>query len=130
MSRMFCQWPKQKMVLDAALLDTQHYEVSIKSKVEKFSVVAIEKGAFGLPLPEVANLTYYVISESSISVELLAHNVIPYILKYHPILSGTICGLLLLEIAGAPVSLDLALAIYLHIQRLYLIYGMPTSCKY
>ena len=47
----------QKMLLDAALLNTQHYKVRIKGKVEQsrewwrpllhFGVVAIEKGAFG-----------------------------------------------------------------------------------
>ena len=42
----------QKMVLDTALLNTQHYEVQIKGKVDQstewsraFDVVAIEKGA-------------------------------------------------------------------------------------
>ena len=50
----------QKMVLDAALLNTQHYEVRIKSKSEHsrewsstlllhLSVVAIEKGAIRSP---------------------------------------------------------------------------------
>ena len=41
----------QKMVLYATLLNTQHYKVRIKSKVEqgKDDVVAIEKGAFGPP---------------------------------------------------------------------------------
>ena len=50
----------KKMVLDAALLNTQHYKVRIKSKVEQSRewssaflytpcVVAIEKGAFGSP---------------------------------------------------------------------------------
>ncbi len=48
------------MVLDATLLNTQHYKVSIKGKVEQSKeknsalpytadVVAIEKGAFGSP---------------------------------------------------------------------------------
>ena len=47
------------MVLDASLLNTQHYKVRIKGKVEQsregvapplhLGVVAIEKGAFGLP---------------------------------------------------------------------------------
>ena len=32
----------QKMVLDAALLSTQHYKVGIKYKVEQSSVVAVE----------------------------------------------------------------------------------------
>ena len=47
----------QKMVLDATLLNTQHYKVRIKDKVEQsrergsalplhLGVVAIEKGAF------------------------------------------------------------------------------------
>ena len=55
----------QKMVLDATLLNTQHYKVRIKGKVGQsregvapspYSVVAIEKGAFGLPSTMVANL--------------------------------------------------------------------------
>ena len=54
----------QKMVLDAALLNTQYYKVQIKGKVEqsrerssalKLCVVAIEKEAFGSPLTMVAN---------------------------------------------------------------------------
>ena len=44
------------MVLDAALLSTQHYKVMIKGKVEHLSVVAIEKGAFRSPLTKVTNL--------------------------------------------------------------------------
>ena len=50
----------QKMVLDDTLLNTQHYKVRIKCKVEQskewrkhlllhLGVVAIEKGAFGSP---------------------------------------------------------------------------------
>ena len=52
------------MVLDAALLNTQHYKVRIKGKVEQsrewssafptLNVVAIEKGAFGSPSTMVA----------------------------------------------------------------------------
>ena len=59
----------QKMLLDASLLNTQHYKVRIKGKVEQiregvapspnFGVVAIEKGAFGLPSTMVANFTYF-----------------------------------------------------------------------
>ena len=59
----------KKMILDAALLNTQYYKVRIKGKVEPFrewssalsctSVVAIEKGAFESPLTKVANFTYY-----------------------------------------------------------------------
>ena len=56
------------MVLDASLLNTQHYKVRIKDKVEQskerssilllhLGVVAIEKGAFGLPLTMVVNFT-------------------------------------------------------------------------
>ena len=58
----------QKMVLGVTLLNTQHYMVSIKGKVEAIlgmeegpplhlGVVAIEKGAFGLPSTTVANFT-------------------------------------------------------------------------
>ena len=60
----------QKMVLDAYLLNTQHYKVRIKGKVGQswersigpplhFGVVAIEKGAFGSPSTTVANITTY-----------------------------------------------------------------------
>ena len=72
MSRMFANGPgdrgsissrviskTQKMVLDAALLNTQNYNVRFKGRVEQsrewssaplhFSVVTIEKGAFGSP---------------------------------------------------------------------------------
>ena len=61
----------QKMVLDAALLNTQYYKVSIKGKVEQSMegvapsltpwcgvVVAIEKGAFGSLSTKVANFTF------------------------------------------------------------------------
>ena len=57
------------MVLDTSLLNTQHYKVRIKSKVEQSRerssalsytsvYVAIEKGAFGSPSTTVANFTY------------------------------------------------------------------------
>ena len=57
------------MVLDAALLNTQHYKVRIKGKLEQswglewrpplhLGVLAIEKGAFVSPATEVANITY------------------------------------------------------------------------
>ena len=55
------------MVLDAALLSTQHYKVRIKRKVEQswewmvpflhIGVVAIEKGTLGSPSTKVANFT-------------------------------------------------------------------------
>ena len=59
----------QKMVLDATLLNTQHYKVRIKGKVEQskerssvlplhLGVVAIEKGAFRLPSTMVTNFTF------------------------------------------------------------------------
>ena len=56
----------KKMVLDATLLNTQHYKVRVKwSNPGKgvapslhFSVVAIEKGAFGSPLTKFANFTF------------------------------------------------------------------------
>ena len=57
------------MVLDTALLNTQHYKVGIKGKVEQsremsntlslhLGVVAIEKRAFGSPSSKVANYTF------------------------------------------------------------------------
>ena len=66
-----CVVPKTlKMVLDTSLLNTQQYEVCIKSKVEQsrerssifplhLSVVAIEKGAFWLSSTTVANFTLH-----------------------------------------------------------------------
>ena len=86
MSRVFANGPEdwdsipgwvfpetQKMVLDAILLNTQHYRVRIKGKVKQsrewrstlplhLSEVAIEKGAFGSSLTKVANFTYMVSS--------------------------------------------------------------------
>ena len=57
----------QKMVPEASLLNTHHYKVSIKGKVEQsrersspplhLGVLAIEKGDFGLPSTKVANFT-------------------------------------------------------------------------
>ena len=58
----------QKMVLDASLLNTEHYKVRIKGKVVQsrersfalplhLGVVAIEKGAFGSPSTMVTNFT-------------------------------------------------------------------------
>ena len=57
------------MVLDAALLNTQHYKVRIKGKMYNprngvapylhLGVVAIEKGAFGSPSTKVTNFTLF-----------------------------------------------------------------------
>ena len=58
-----------KMELDTTLLNTQHYKVRFKGKVEQswewssapplhLGVVAIEKGAFGSPSTMVANFTF------------------------------------------------------------------------
>ena len=72
----------QKIVLDAILLNTQHYKVRIKGQVEQsrkrssalpYSVVAIEKGDFGSPSTKVANFTYLL---------LLKHNFCIYIYIY------------------------------------------------
>ena len=60
------------MVLDSALLNTQHYKVRIKGKVEQsrerssalpldLDVVAIEKGAFGSLWTKVTNFTFIII---------------------------------------------------------------------
>ena len=56
------------MELDTTLLNTQHYKVRFKGKVEQswngvapplhLGVVAIEKGAYGSPSTMVANFTY------------------------------------------------------------------------
>ena len=65
----------QKMVLDASLLNTQHYKVRIKGKVEQsregvapspytLDVVAIEKGAFGIPSTMVANFTFIFVAKT------------------------------------------------------------------
>ena len=59
------------MLLDISLLNSQHYKVHFKSKVEQskersstlpihLSVVAIEKGAFGLPTLLECNLGDYI----------------------------------------------------------------------
>ena len=64
----------QKMILDAVLLNTQHYKVRITGKVEQhLSVVAIEMGAFGLPSTKVANfiLLFYVYKQDLALNELL-----------------------------------------------------------
>ena len=51
----------QKMVLDATLLNTQHYKVRIKGKVKQSRewssapLLHLEKGAFGSPSTIVAN---------------------------------------------------------------------------
>ena len=60
----------EKMLLDTALLNTQHYKVSIKAKVEQskkecrlslhLGAVAIEKGDFKSPWTKVANFTLYI----------------------------------------------------------------------
>ena len=63
------------MVLDTTLLNTQHYKVRFKGKVEQswewssapplhLGVVAIEKGAFGSPSTMVANFTYFIIGKT------------------------------------------------------------------
>ena len=60
----------KKMLLDSPLLNTQHYKVSIKGKLEKsrelssalpytIGVVASEKGAFESLLTKVANFTFF-----------------------------------------------------------------------
>ena len=59
------------MELDTTLLNTQHYKVRFKGKVEQSwewssalpytLVVAIEKGAFGSPSTMVANLLLYIL---------------------------------------------------------------------
>ena len=61
----------QKVVLDTSLLNTQHYEVHFKDKVEQskerssalplnLGEAAIEKGAFESPSTTVADFTYVI----------------------------------------------------------------------
>ena len=64
----------KEMVLDASLLNTQHYKVRIKAKVEQSRErsralpytlgegTAIEKGTFGLPSTMVANFLFPICS--------------------------------------------------------------------
>ena len=62
----------QKMVLDAALLNNQHYKVGKKGKVKQFrekssahlGVVAIEKRAFEWSLTKVTNFTIFGLQEN------------------------------------------------------------------
>ena len=85
MSRVFANGPEdrgsipggvipktQKMALDTSLLNTQHYKVRIKGKVEQsreygsapplhLGVVAIEKGDFGSSLTKMAKFTFIVL---------------------------------------------------------------------
>ena len=72
------------MVLDATLLNTQHYKVRIKGKVENgvapslhLSVATIERGAFGSPFTNVTNL----------SVERSPHDLEAYMLDCNIVLS-------------------------------------------
>ena len=58
------------MVLDTTLLNTQHYKVRIKGKVEQsrekssaLGVVAIEKGTFWSPSKTVANNNFKIESK-------------------------------------------------------------------
>ena len=76
------------MVLDAALLNTQHYKILIKSKKEQprerckrpllhLSVVTIEKVAFGAPSTMVANFTFYMVQNNScLIIVICLHTVI------------------------------------------------------
>ena len=65
----------QKMILDSSWLNTQHYKVCAKGKVEQskerssalflhLGVVAIEKGAFRSPSTTVANFYLYILSST------------------------------------------------------------------
>ena len=67
----------QKMVLDTSLLNTQHYKVRTKDKVEQSrewssslnhtSNIAIEKGAYESPLTKVTSFTYIYVQRFSYS---------------------------------------------------------------
>ena len=72
----------QKMVLDTVLLNTQHYKVRIKGKVEQsrelsstplhLGVVDIEKEAFGSPSTKVTNFTYLHVCQKSNKYKILS----------------------------------------------------------
>ena len=57
------------MVFDSAFLNTQHYKVRIKGKLERLSVVANEKGAFSSSL-DYTNLTFIIIYKLFLYFEL------------------------------------------------------------
>ena len=63
-----------KMELDTTLLNTQHYKVRFKGKVDQSrewssALPWIEKGAFGSPSTMVANFTLLTISEKKIHIK-------------------------------------------------------------
>ena len=74
----------QKIVLDTSLLNTQHYKVRIKGKVEQsrersstlplhLSVVAIKNGAFESPSTMVTNFTYLLSNSQPFPDKILLH---------------------------------------------------------
>ena len=80
----------QKMVLDTALLNTQHYKVRIKGKVEQsrersstptlhLGAVAIEKGSFWSPSSMVTN---YSLSNNTLYSYTIVCNYIPTYLRF------------------------------------------------
>ena len=75
----------QKMVLDASLLNTQHYKVQIKGKVSQswerssalqIGVVAIEKGAFWSPSTGGGRQPYFYFFLSLRTIEIVAINIV------------------------------------------------------
>ena len=73
MSRVFANGPGDQGSISGQrlkkwyLLNTQHYKVRIKGKVEQLHlcVVAIERGAFGSPLTKVTNFTLFLFNDFS-----------------------------------------------------------------
>ena len=82
-----------KMVLDTTLLNTQHYKVRFKGKVEQswewssaplhLGVVAIEKGAFGSPSTMLANFTLLTINKSAHTKKVLKLIVCPFYIRMY-----------------------------------------------
>ena len=91
----------QKIVCDTALLNPQHYKVWIKDKEEQgeelnpplhISVVAIEKGAFRLPLTIVANFAFFIHTKSHRemkTMEDMLYNVYFYLLYFFNCLTNS-----------------------------------------
>ena len=73
------------MVIDTSLLNTQHYKVRIKGKVEQsreiLGVVAIEKGAFWSPSTTVAKFIYIYIYIYVVCVCVCVCEFTPWFLK-------------------------------------------------
>ena len=105
------------MVLDASLLNTQHYKVWMKGKVEQsrkwssalsytLGVVAIEKGAFGSPSTKGRQLYFFTFPfpkgislqvnvRAWLEFELVYYNVKVQYVSHYLLESGSPCGVMI-----------------------------------